>query len=83
MNTKIINLVVSLVFAVITVGAFFWLWRISTNFVVDTAVADNLKPVEINTVKNDATSILSGLSNTASIPIPTPTEKMGKANPFK
>jgi len=83
MNSKYTNLIVSLVFALVTIGAFLWLWSMSKSFTINTAVADNLKPVEIETVKNEASTLLSGLHNIAPIPIPVPTSKMGTTNPFQ
>ena len=78
-----LNLIMGLVFTAITAVAFYWLWSESNNFTIDTTVAENLQPVEIETVKGQAESLLSGLENKASLPIPTPTAKMGKENLFK
>ena len=78
-----ISLIAGLGFLFVSAFAFYWLWNQSQNFTISTAVADNLQPVEIDTVKNDADKLLFGLQNKASLPLSTPTSKMGKENPFK
>jgi hypothetical protein len=80
---KLISLILSLVFALATVGGFYWLWTQSKNFTVRAVIAENMKPVEIETVKTKAVSLLAGLNNVGGMPIPVPTSKMGKANPFQ
>lgn len=78
-----ISLIVGIILVICTAGAFYWLWGQTKNYTVNTIVAENLKPIEIETVKNEAKTLLSGLENKAGIPIPTPDAKMGKTNPFK
>ena len=79
---KLIGLILGLVFFLATAGGFYWLWLQSKNFTVKTTVADNMKPIEIDSVKNQAVLLLSGLNNVSGMPIPVPTNKMGKVNPF-
>jgi len=79
---KNISLIASLVFIIATLGAFYWLWTMANNYEVDKTVAENLKPVEIESVKKEATTLLSDLEKNSDIPIPVPTEKMGRENPF-
>lgn len=83
MNAKLMNWLVSIVFAGIVIGAFYWLWTMSKDFTVQTTVASNLKTVNVEGVKTEANSLIAGRNNSANIPIPVPSEKMGKANPFK
>lgn len=80
---KKLNLIIGLVFTAITAIAFYWLWSESNNFTTDTTVADNLQPVEIETVKSQAESLLAGLENKSNLPLSTPTTKMGTDNLFK
>ena len=82
MKSKI-NLIIGIVIITGTIGAFYWLWSESKNYSLDTTVDDSLKPIEIETVKNEAVTLLEGLENKAGIPISAPTGKMGKENPFK
>lgn len=83
MNKKSMGLIVSLVFALVTAASFYWLWTISKTeaSTISTSTTD-YTVVEIESVKKEAVSILSGLVNKASIPIDVPTEKMGRTNPF-
>ncbi|MCL5410322.1 MAG: hypothetical protein M1324_00500 [Patescibacteria group bacterium] len=82
MNTKTISVVASIVFAVLVVGGFFALWTMSKSYPQNLPVSDDLKPIEIDSVKKDAENVLSNLEKNSDIPIPVPTNKMGKENPF-
>lgn len=82
MKMKTISLIASLIFIIVTLGAFYWLWTIANDLKIDKAVAENLKLVEIESVKKEATTLLSDLEKNSDIPIPVPTEKMGRENPF-
>ncbi|MDD4877135.1 MAG: hypothetical protein PHQ86_08430 [Dehalococcoidales bacterium] len=83
MNKKSMGLIASLVFALVAAGSFYWLWTISKTeaSTISTSTAD-YTVVEIESVKKEAVSILSGLVNKSSLPIDVPTEKMGRTNPF-
>lgn len=83
MSTKLIGLITSIVFLIGTIGGFFWLWNTSKNITAPSAVAADLQPIEIESVKQEATDLLSGLSRNSDIPIGTPTDKMGRTNPFQ
>ena len=84
MSKNSIGLFVSLAFALLTAGGFYWLWTTSKTDTTTTTVAttSTYTVVEIESVKKEAADILSGLENKASIPIPIPTEKMGRVNPY-
>lgn len=83
MNMRIINLVLSVIFATTTIAMFYWLWTLTGTVSTEFAVAENLKPIEIESIKKEANTLLEGLSKVSDMPIPTPTEKMGKTNPFQ
>jgi len=83
MNIRAIGVIASLIFLIGTIGGFYWVWSQTKIFTVDSTVASNLKPVEIASTKTEAINLLSGLQKFSDIPIPVPTEKMGKANPFE
>lgn len=82
MSTKTAGFFASLFFAIAVVAGYFWLWQTSKNFNDDTEVAENLKSVEIESVKKDAENVLSGLQKNSDIPVSLPVDKMGKENPF-
>lgn len=77
------GLIFGVAFLAVTAVAFYWLWNQSKTFTINTVVAENLQPIEIETVKDQADDLLFGLQNKANLPISTPTAKMGKDNPFK
>lgn len=83
MKKTTIGSITALFFALITAGSFYWLWTTTTNEVSKVgATGTNYSIVEIESVKQEAVSILSGLENKSSIPIGVPTEKMGRENPY-
>lgn len=82
MNTKTIGVVASIIFAVLVVGGYFVLWTMAQSYPQDLPVADNLNPIEIDSVKKDAENVLNGLQKVSDMPIPVPTNKLGKENPF-
>jgi len=82
MKRNTIATITALLFAVATAGGFYWLWTISKTGVSTASPDTTYAIVEIESVKTEATNILTGLENIAGIPIPVPTAKMGKTNPF-
>jgi len=83
MKKKSIGLIAAFLFMLITAGSFFWLWTISkTEASAVSGSSVDYTAVEIESVKKEAVNILSGLENTAAIPIGVPTDKMGRTNPF-
>ena len=82
MNSKLVNTVASIIFAAVVAGGFFVIWTMSKSYPQDLPVSDDLKAIEIDSVKKDAENILTGLEKVSDIPIPVPTGKMGKEKPF-
>lgn len=85
MKKKTLGLIASLIFALATVGGYYWLWTVSLNAEVtpsSVATTSTYAVVEIESVKKEAVDILNGLENRGNIPIPVPTEKMGRPNPY-
>lgn len=66
-----------------TAMAFVWLWfgytRPNQQQYQST---DNLVPVDISGLETKAKPVLDGLKNNSGIPIPAPTGKMGRVDPF-
>lgn len=82
MNTKAAGLIASIVFGALVAGGFFYILTKSKSYPQDLPIADDLKPIEIESVKQDAENVLNGLEKLSDIPIPVPTGKMGKEKPF-
>ncbi|OIN88822.1 hypothetical protein CO019_01100 [Candidatus Berkelbacteria bacterium CG_4_9_14_0_2_um_filter_42_30] len=75
--------IVSLVLLVFVVAAFVWLWFGSQRPSAEIyKSAENLEPVTITGVESRAKTLLEGLKNNAAIPIPEPTGKEGRTDPF-
>jgi hypothetical protein len=83
MNKTVIGLIASLIFALMMGAGFFWLWTTSQKDVsTASSAAGNYQAVEVESVKKEATTILGLLEKNSDIPLTTPTEKMGRTNPF-
>lgn len=82
MNSKSLGTIGSLVLLILTIGGFAWLWFIFKAPIAKEADLSNLKKVEISTVKRSAEELLNNKEKNSDIPIKTPTEKMGRENPF-
>lgn len=83
MKKSTLELVVGVLILVATIGTFAYLVLKSVNTGKDLASTSQIyTPVDISGLKTQATKLISERSNNAGLPIPVPTEKMGKANPF-
>lgn len=83
MNKSLAGVIASLIFALVTAGAFYFLWTTSKSEVSPTTALDSsYTAVEIDSVKKQAVDILSGLEKKSDIPVTTPTDKMGRPNPY-
>ena len=83
MNKKFAGLIASIMFAVVTAGVFYWLYSTTSKGAAPaTTTSSSYSVVEIESVKTEAVDILSGLENKSGIPVPTPTDKMGRVNPY-
>ena len=67
-----------------TVGVLYYLWSSTQNAsdISTSSEAQNYAVVDISNVKSQASKLLDGYVNNASIPIPEPTAKLGKTVPF-
>ncbi|TSC94331.1 MAG: hypothetical protein Athens101428_317 [Candidatus Berkelbacteria bacterium Athens1014_28] len=74
-----IGLVLSLIVVVANIWLYFSYPRPSVDSFKST---DNLLPVDISAVATDGKKLLEGLVNNSNIPIPEPSGKMGRSNPF-
>jgi len=82
MSQKLVNLIGSGVLMLGTIIVFAWLWSQSRSLAATQPVPENLKPVEIESIKDEAKQLMAGMENNANIPIPVPLEKMVARNPF-
>ena len=75
--------IVSVSLMVLVLGGFAWAWFGTTRPGIDQyASTANLEPVSISGVESKAKTLLEGLKNNSGIPIPEPTAKMGRPDPF-
>lgn len=76
-------MIIGLMIFLAVVGAFAWLWFGSVRpDQQQFQSSDNLAPVDVSGVETKAKPLLEGLKNNSGIPIPTPTDKMGRVDPF-
>ena len=86
MKAKSFLLTISILVFLFTIGGFFWL-NSSVNSVDQSYFpSEDLQPVDVSSIKKDATDILDGSEKNSDIPIvapaASPSGKMGKTNPF-
>lgn len=82
MKPRLVSLIGGVILFLVTVIGFFWLWSQTKVAAERVSSAENLKPVEIETVKDQAKELLAGKENNANLPLSLPLEKIGRTNPF-
>lgn len=84
MKKSTIGIIASMLFMMLTIGAFYYLWsgQMSQAESANTADVAPFAVVDISGIKDEATKITTGYENNAGLPIPAPTAKLGKTNPF-
>lgn len=80
MKKRTFNLILSLVFLVAVIIVFFTLWKNNSGTAPSGTGA--YITLDVSGVKEEAAALTQGKTNNANIPIPTPTTKLNKANPF-
>lgn len=76
-------LIFSLALMVVIVAAFAWIWFGWSRPSVDSyKTTEDLSPVSVTGLETQAQKLLDGLKNNSGIPIPEPTTKEGRADPF-
>ncbi len=76
-------LMVSLALLVLIIVTFVWMWFWpSRPPVASFKTSDNLQPISVAGLETRAQKILEGLKNNSGIPIPEPTSKEGRDDPF-
>ncbi len=76
-------LIFSVGLLVIIIAVFAWTWFGSVHPSADTyKTSENLTPVSLSGLETNAKTLLDGLKNNSGIPIPEPTSKEGRADPF-
>lgn len=82
MNYRMLNLVGGVAIFLATSALFFWLWSGTRGMQSTFVVPENLKPIEIRSLKSESSLLTGDLENNANIPLSTPIDKMGRDNPF-
>jgi len=76
-------MIVGAIILLVTIVAFVWLWfGYQRPDWQQFQSSDNLIPVDVSGVDSKAKTLLDGLKNNSGIPIPTPSGKMGRVDPF-
>ena len=82
MKRGTLNLLLSLAFLFIVIGSFYFVWKSASQNAQPVIVSTTYQTVDVSDIKNQADKLIKTRENNAGIPIPTPTEKLGKPNPF-
>lgn len=84
MKRGTLNVVVSLVFLIAVGVCYYFIWSgaRSASEATSVDVVTSFEPVDVSGVKSQAEKLIQSRVNNASIPIPAPTGKLGKPDPF-
>lgn len=84
MKRGTLNLVVSLVFLLAVAAGYYFIWSSAKSGSSGTTVdiVTSYTPVDVSGIKTQAEKLIQSRENNAGIPIPTPTDKLGKTDPF-
>ena len=84
MKRGTLNIIASLVFMLAVGAAYYFIWSGASKVAegTTTTVATSYAPVDVSGIKTQAEKLIQSRENNAGIPIPTPTEKLGKPDPF-
>lgn len=82
MNKRIIGIVFGLIVLAAVAGGYFWLWTLSRAEPENVAVLERYKPIEIESVKDDARDLLDDVGNGAKLPVSVSADRLGRDNPF-
>ena len=82
MKRGTLNLLASLLFLFMAAGAYYYLWNNTKTMAPPVVTATTYPPIDISSIKGQADTLVRARENNAGLPIPTPTEKLGKSNPF-
>ncbi|MFA5158209.1 MAG: hypothetical protein WC451_03455 [Patescibacteria group bacterium] len=76
-------IIFSLVLSILVVTLFLWIWFSGKRPSVDSyRSSEDLAPVNVVGLESQAEKLLEGLKNNSGIPIPEPTAKEGRTDPF-
>jgi len=83
MSTNKVNITLSIIVLIFTIFGFVWLFSLASTKNIDTNDIDaRYQKVAIDGIKKDIMDLLSERQNASGMPIPEPTNKMGKEDPF-
>lgn len=84
MKRGTLNLIVSLVFLLAIGVAYYFIWSSAKSATSGTSVTatTSYAPVDVSGIKVQAEKLIQSRENNAGIPIPIPTDKLGKPDPF-
>lgn len=83
MKKSSLGTIVAIIFMFTTIGLLYYFWSSSLKSAQNNAVpATTYVPVDVSGMKTEAAKLTSGAENNAGIPIPVPSTKLGKPNPF-
>lgn len=85
MSKSSMSTIFAIIFLTLIAGGYYWAWSSvmpSSDSSAGTEISMELEVSDISGMKEQANKLISGMENNANIPLPVPTEKLGKTNPF-
>lgn len=80
MRRGTLNLIFSLIFLAIVVIGFYSIW--SNGAKETTITPETFATLDTSGIKEQAQTLVANRENNANLPLPVPTTKMGRTNPF-
>lgn len=81
MKKTTVGILAALAFMLITLAGFYYIWNNALDAVASVA-PQKFAPVDLSGISEQAKTLTSGAENNANLPIPAPTSKLGRVNPF-
>lgn len=84
MKRGTLNIIISLIFLLAVGAGYYFIWSGARSASQGTTVSATVSytPVDVSGIKAQAEKLVQSRQNNAGIPIPAPTGKLGKTDPF-
>ena len=82
MRKSTINLILSVLFVILTIIFTYSSWNSAKEGVTTSQVGSVVTASDLSSIKNQADQLILDLENNADLPVIVPTSKLSKTNPF-
>jgi len=83
MKNSTVGTIGALIFMILVVGGFYYVWKTASDVASSSGGAtETYSLVDLSGMKSQAQTLTTGAENNAGLPLPVPTAKLGKTNPY-